>query len=80
MTTASQVYDCVKLLLRNEVFHPSAVSGVNVAATRPVSFFTLRDISACTTTRKCQCVLSKRQSLRTISIDTTRLTCNAIRF
>jgi len=56
MTTASQVYDCVKLLLRNEVFHPSAVSGVNVAATRPVSFFTLRDISACTTTRKCQCV------------------------
>lgn len=44
------------ILLRNEIFHPSAVSGVNVAATSPVSFFTRLDISAYTTT------LRKRQS------------------
>lgn len=48
--TAPQANDSVILLLRNEIFHPSAVSGVNVAATSPVSFFTLLDISAYTTT------------------------------
>ncbi len=53
--TAPQANDSV-ILLRNEIFHPSAVSGVNVAATSPVSFFTLLDISAYTTT------LRKRQS------------------